>query len=671
MSLKRRLLKYALILIGVFLFTGYFAFSTFLFSPLESRYGADLSTLVPRDVNFFFSKAQLQRDFDGFPKLAIADAFAATEGGEILLESEEFLRWKVESGVEQALRDFESAMAEAPVAIDPLSVIGGEDLALAGYFTGDDIGAADWALYARGNWIAKLGIALLDYPGLLGLEGAELSAVSNEGVISLSGTNLERPLHVSRVLDVIVVSTVPSLVQAAQSLDAVKGQDSYGNSARYFDHIQNKLSGEQRELEVFVDLRALSENKNVTGRFPDVNSDEFGEAFLGRLFQTGILREVSGVVDFPAGIALDLHGGVSTETLSVFQKRFYRTRGFSRSGQQPMEFARFCPADAGLFVYLHGSIGELLRQAYDSSERALQDNLDSLVNSVWGYPDTQPLIEDLNAAFHGRIGFVMRNYDYPRDPTGPPNDGSEVPAWCLILHADAAAKITEVHDRVNANSAQFGLQGATPDERGIYTEKVSGGFVVYEYWSQFVPGTGHIATVAVEEYFLISNSYPMLGQMLKTFYEGGSSNPRLSDYGPFVALYQSGLENANILGWLNPSGMAPFLRKSAEQWARDEVEIDWSVMRPQIDRQVLSENYPEWDYNNLTPEQETKLEMLSSPARDAYQKSVYEEQIPSIYAKYERNILVSEMFSAVLMELDLDDKKIELVLRCLLPLSNP
>ena len=52
MKLKSRILKILSIVLLVVLFLGYFAFSTFLFSPVESDFEYDVSALIPRDVDY-------------------------------------------------------------------------------------------------------------------------------------------------------------------------------------------------------------------------------------------------------------------------------------------------------------------------------------------------------------------------------------------------------------------------------------------------------------------------------------------------------------------------------------------------------------------------------------------------------------------------------------------
>lgn len=665
--MKRRLLKILLVTLAVVAFTGYFAFSTFLFSPTEGDFEADVSSLVPRDVDFFAAKADLARDFDPFPVPAFADELAATKGGKAFLESPEWADLKQALGLDAALQGLRDALGRAPVDVEPLGVLGGRDLAVAGYFRPAAPDGVDWAVYARGNWMAKLGLALLARPGLMDLEASGLAVAKDGDVLSLSGPGLPRTLHVGRLRDVVVLSTDPVLVRSAFDLADAKGEDSFGGSARYFDFIQQRARTDDG-LELFVDYLNLAEARKLSGRWPDPGSQDFLPAFLARLFQLGSLKEAAGVVDFDAGVTASLHADLSSELVSAFQKVLYRQRGFER--ERLFQAARFAPGDAALAVYLHAPLGALLRQVLQALEPAARDNVNDLVRQVWRFPDADQLVDELDAAFHDRALLVLRDNDYPPDTDGPPNDGAPVFAWAVVLWTDQASKIEDVRRKVIDNQGLFGISGRKPTEGGVYTNEASGGQLIYEYWSAFLPGTGHLASVTDEGqgYFILSNHHRMLGHLLKTWFEGGASYPRLSENPRFEGLVATGPAQANLALWASPGKAAATLRRMADRAAEIEAldELDWATMRPQIDRRVLREHFPDWSYERLTEDQRQELEVLAGPERDRYQRERLDAVVPQKRARYERSILYASEVSALLLELALDPKSIDLHLRALL-----
>ena len=75
--MQRRVLKYVVTASSLVVLGGFWAFSTFVFDPFEDDYEYPLSTLIPRDVEFFLSKADLGEDFDPFPEPVFLEDFLA------------------------------------------------------------------------------------------------------------------------------------------------------------------------------------------------------------------------------------------------------------------------------------------------------------------------------------------------------------------------------------------------------------------------------------------------------------------------------------------------------------------------------------------------------------------------------------------------------------------
>jgi len=167
--MKRRILKYFLIGLSLLVLGALWAFSTFFFNPFEDRYAFDLASLVPREVDFYVSKAELRRDFDPLPRPAFADEFLADERGQAFLELQSVAELLDGLELEETLAPLEESLAQLPVQADPLSIFGGTDVAVAGNFQGTTLEQANWAVYGRANWMGKLGIELVE-SGFLDLE---------------------------------------------------------------------------------------------------------------------------------------------------------------------------------------------------------------------------------------------------------------------------------------------------------------------------------------------------------------------------------------------------------------------------------------------------------------------------------------------------------------------
>src|SRR5262245_49534503 len=131
----RRILRYALIGLVLLLLAGLWAFSFFFFNPFEGTYDASVASLIPREVDFYAAKPELGRDFDPFPRPVCADAFVASPAGKAILDlglRDQLAAWKIEESV----GELERALDRLPLHVDPLSVFGGSELAMAGTFNG-------------------------------------------------------------------------------------------------------------------------------------------------------------------------------------------------------------------------------------------------------------------------------------------------------------------------------------------------------------------------------------------------------------------------------------------------------------------------------------------------------------------------------------------------------
>ncbi len=667
MSLKKRILRICLILLFLGLFVGYFAFSTFFFSPLEGGLDTDVATLIPRNVDFFVARADLGETFDDFPHLRVQEQLEKNENWSSLIGSKEFQDLKRDIGLDSSLAELDRIQSQLPLGLTLLDIFGSEDIALAGYFRGNDLSLADWAAYGKVNWAGKLGYSALAYPGLANLEAQGLSAVEEDGSFVLSGGQLGRTLYLTRILDVVVVSTTKELAQAATDLYARKGQDSFYQSALYFDHIQNaERSPEKNEIEVFIDVRKMYESLKVSGAWPDPKSQDFAEALLGRYFQLNSTKLIAGVIGIDGGLSADLYGEFSSELITPLQARTYRSRGIDRK-QIVFDYAKLAPADTALFVCLQGNVGDLLREVFGSMEKDMRDLIEEAFQSTGAYNKLDDLISELDGSLKNRLVLVVRPNDYPADPQGPPHDSTPMPAVALIgwTEKGGTERLTTLRDLVG-HSRSFGLRGANPGDSGYYKHFESG-YETREFWSEFVPGTGVVATVNAADKLIVANSFQMLRQLLKTYFSGEVES--LADRGDFGALVQSGLPESNVLIWVEPTSTAKILRASARRWAEDNVpSIDWPRVRTQYETEVLASNFGGKRRAALSTDEQAELDELVQPKLDQHQTSHWEQHLPALMAAKERQIGYLESTQAVLLMLSLDPKFFDLALRVVAPL---
>jgi len=663
MSLRRRILRILATTLVILLFAGYFAFSTLLFSPVESDYEFGLATLVPRDVDFFLGKTDLSSDFTEFPNLAIGEAMADHPQGQAFLASPEWQQWKAENDLETALAELETALADLPVSIDPLELFGGEEVLVAGYFRGPELAGADFVALGRTSWMGKLAQSLLSYPGLF-LEDQGLSANEEEGVVTLSGGQLTRPLSVARIADVLVLGSSVELVKAAVDLEAAKGQDSFGQSARYADYILGQPNREIEDIEFFVDHDRLMANLGLDGNLPDAGSQDFTPAFLARIGQTKVFKELEGVISFVGGLAIDLHAEISSEKLTSAQKRFYRQSGFNRD--RIREVASTAPGNTGVLAYLQADVGDVLTMVLESTEPAMQDNFHDLVRSVWSYSDGTGLIDDIDGGLKDRLALVMRPMDYPDEGLqGPPHDDRATFAWAVVGWVQDRKVFEEFRSKVTSNQGRFGIRGRESGESGVYKNEVQGGLVVYEYWSQFVPGTGHLASVVSDDVFILGNHHSLVADVLLTGLGNGSN---LSESPVFDSLVQLGLDSPNAMLWIDPEPLEETLLSMSTEAAWAAVpSIDWARENPRLEKIVLKQHFSGRTKDSLDLDEVRRFDELFEAEQELLQSTYESQNVGGLAKEYARKVDYLQAARGIMLQLALDPKRVDLSFRAMIP----
>ncbi|MCP3915463.1 MAG: hypothetical protein GY711_07910 [bacterium] len=672
MSLKKRILRIVLVLLLLGLFVGYFTFSTLLFKPLESDYEFDVAALISAKVDFYVAKAGLENTFGEFPRLAVADELESHEAYQILSESPEWNDQLRELGIDDAFwENLRKDLDQLPPGFELLEMFGGRDIALAGNFTGPDLVQSDWAIYGRANWAGKLAVSLLKYPGLIGLGKQGLSASVQDDHVHLTGERLDRPLFITRIQDVVIAATSLQFIQDAHVLAQASGAESLFGSAAYNDHIRGAPRGaEENEVEILVDVRALLAKRGAQEPWPDLTSERFIPAFAGRLFQAPSCKNVIGVIGTEEGLQVDLYGGFSSELIDPSQVRLYRSPGFDQ--RTILEVADFAPADSTLFVYIHGPVGDLLSQVFESVEPALRENLEDAFRTTGLYDDLDQVIDELSGGLHNRLVFAARKNDYPPDPDGPEHDDTPVFAVGLVAWTADVSKVEKIRDDIGLNGSKFGLQGREAGQTG-YMSYVASGYPTREYWSPFVPGTGMVTTMNTEENTYIANAKGMLDSMLKSRTQTKELGyPSLADRFDFPAMVDSALPSANVLVWLNPREGAATLRRQARRNAELDVQfsIDWETVRNKEEAKALEKLFPGKAKDQLSEQELGQLDTEVEPKLRDYRQKFIAEQAPLLEAASERKIIYLEAISNALVMLRLEPKQFRLSARVNVPLEE-
>ncbi|QDV08942.1 hypothetical protein Poly30_44980 [Planctomycetes bacterium Poly30] len=671
MSAKQRVLRVGCISLLLLGFVGYFAFSTFFFPLFEGRFKADVAGLIPRTVDVYLAREDLEAAFDGFPTLAVAEELKDNTALRTYLESPEWQRLNAEKGITKTFEDVKSQLAQLPLGIDLLDIAGGEDLALAANFVGSGIQGTEWAVYARASRYGKLAVSALKHPGLIGLEKQGLSASQSGEIITLTGGQLAKPIHIARILDVIVAGTSLALVQEAVNLEAARSEGSLLLAAPYADSIASvDRNDDKRDIEVQFDLRKMREQCGMTKPWPDPASNQFAPAFFGRLLPVAAVRRLLGIIDFDHGLSVDLSGEFSSELMTAAQERVYRAKEFDQ--EEVMDVAGFVADDATLFSYLRGPIATILDMVLASLEPAAAENLNDVIRAI-GYGSTSEFIQALDSSLYDRVAFVARPNDWGDDDdidangvyVGPPHDDTPVFAWAVIVWMKDEKKLEEIREQIAQRGSKIGIQGREPGSNGYYLKRISGGLQVREFWSPFIPGTGHIAVLFYGDTMIISNRYAMINELTENRVQRGSNAPLLKNLPAFQYMLQDSSATANLLTWVNPRTGTDLLLQQAKRGASGKIEssIDYTTKRREEERKVLQTVFGGKPRSGLTADEAARLDQQVDQNVRLFRDEVIEANLPRELAAAERMVAYLRGIAAGLTMIKLSPKDFKLSIR--------
>ena len=683
MTPKKRALRLGCIVLLLLSFIGYFSFSTLLFSPFEGRFNADVAGLIPRDVDVYVARAELRTAFEDFPRLEVMDELEGTDGFQAFMTSPEWGEFARENRVEELLAEVRVQLDQLPVGLGLLDIAGGEDLAVAANFTGRSFEEAEWAAYARLSMWGRGAVSALGNPGLFGLESQGITVQQEGAVMTLSAPQLARPLHLTRIKDVAVVGTSRELVERSVQLEATGSEDSLLLAAPYGDSILSvDRDDRQRDFEVQLDVREMRESYGLTEGLLSRDDERFAPAFLARLLPLDAVRRVLGVVDFEEGVDVDLSGDFSSELMTSAQERIYRFKGFDHD--EVLEVARFAPDDSTLFVYVRGPIATMLQMVFDSLEPAARRNFEESLKQV-GVDSISALVEILDSALVDRVAFIARpnDWDYESDMEvdpatgervymGPPNDGAPVFAWAAVAWVSDQEKVEDLRERIALAGPRIGIQGRNPGQSGYFKKPIGGGLFVREFWSQLIPGTGHIASLIYGENLLISNRYAMIDALVKNRNGRGSTVPRLSNRRDFQVSLLDSLPSANVLAWTDPRSGSSLLRDQAQLDAKNRItrSIDYATKRREVERDVLARAFGGRARTQLTADDVQRLDGLVDQQLLSFTETVVESNMPRELEDVQRTKTYLDSVSSVLTMVRLSPKDFEVSIRASVPLGD-
>ena len=276
-----------------------------------------------------------------------------------------------------------------------------------------------------------------------------------------------------------------------------------------------------------------------------------------------------------------------------------------RSAVELEEVANLAPSDSTMFAYMRAPIGTLLRLVEDSLEPAAQANLNDTLKRVNGLSGgTASLINVLDGALVDRVAFFVRPNDWEdrsidfevapdtgeKRYIGPPRDDRPVFGWALVAWASDQGAIDDLQAAFGQAGPRIGIQGKNPGDKGYFVTTIEGGLRLQEFWSQLIPGTGHIAMLSYGDKVILSNRYQFVEDVTKNAVGRSRPGDRLGELASFQRALTDGLESANIALWLSPETGSDLIRTQSRDVASarlaDVVSAKFATARPKAERRV-------------------------------------------------------------------------------------
>ncbi|MFN3241791.1 MAG: hypothetical protein ACE37K_09800 [Planctomycetota bacterium] len=702
---KRRIWRTLLLsVVGLIVFLLMFV-SAFIYNPFEGSLPS-LRDAVPRGVNFFVRKENLSEDFDPFPQpkfwLAMTDSrgFQAVRDGSL---GQSFFQNGHDRAIENARAQFEKIAADSGGFLDIMRDVIGEEVIVAGYNQDYSVQPArplaepQWCVYARVNWRVKMlhGLAGFGFvQGMLEEQGMKLT--TEEDVMVVTPPN-GQAVYIRRYLDLLMIANNTVLLDESQQLiDGSRDVEPIGQQPAYTDgalarieewSVRNDVD-DPNVLEFLVEPNAYDGFRRFAAGWPNPqNRDSMNERVLASFLNLKGWQQVTGGLMFENGF-LGATGqlGLNSRQHTPFQDSFY-TAEKQRREDWLDPFLSMVPDDACAAAALRMPSGEFLHAMFD----ALEQDEKSLINdalrrssfSGQQVTDANDLIERIRIAFLPRTGFVFRRNipDTSRDKeTGelmvPVAAKSPMPqvAWVFWLRPGGAQLVESLSKMLRDYYTSFGFRkvyylsvpyvaGADGQTRN-FSERVS------EFCNPQIPATGQIAMIQFGDFFVVSNSGPLIRDILRTRYGAQSGKRSIRDLEHFSRVEQELAPVLSGLLWVDGEQMQPVLDDylAFADSSSAQPDPEWMMLtRPTAEDYVRRKHYPQYPSKASMPRNLTQQNGEFDQKVVAYLREKWTKERTNFSAE-DRQALeqmrgISQMFKGAALQLELEKNFIRYQLR--------
>lgn len=545
--------------------------AAFVYNPFEGDL-RDVRDVVPREVDFYLRKTDLADDFGAegeglvfargvipeprfFGSLRDANGWSDVLRGPLAADFQRSQR----PALQQAIDGIAQLQEQSKGFLDLSRDVVGREIVVAGYSEDrsknppQPLAQPWWCVYARVSWRLRFVHGLLGWSMVQDQAKANgLEVVAEDGMLVLRSPQLREPLYLARHLDVVMVGNSKNLLQQSLRLAAgAEDEQPFGMASQYTEGLVAPLDRwvgiNQPDQYDSVEFSAATASFDAFRRFaqswPDgKKQDSMNERVLASFLNLKGWNSLTGAVLFdPKGLSLLGRIVLNSNLHTPFQSSFYRAESKDKKDWL-MPFLRMVPDTACAAAALRVPAGEFLHAMYDALQQNERDLLDDGMRRCTfkgqQLADTRDLIDRLKLALLPRMGFVFRKNvpDLSKNEKGelyfPVIARSPVPqfAWVFWLREDVrdpstgrspADELVETMRRYLEPVFRF---------KGVYNLPVDGlPEPVWEFASPQIPGTGELAAIVFRDFLVLSNSGPLIRDVLRTRYSFGNNKSLVED----------------------------------------------------------------------------------------------------------------------------------------------
>ncbi|MCA8944525.1 MAG: hypothetical protein KDB80_18340 [Planctomycetes bacterium] len=661
-----RKLKIAAIVLSVLIALLLLFVTAFIYNPTEGSL-ADVRGIVPRNVDFFLRKTDLANDFAEFPEPLFWGEFANSRAWR-QLRSAPMTSEAVDS-VGKSLADLrdltQRIAADSGGWIDLVRDVFGQEVVVAGTLQPPAFERSKFCAYLRVSWRVRF------LWGLLGWQSIQSSVVD-------SGVNLAaRPdgtfaivqgndtFYLGRRLDCLMVANDDDLLQKSLALaDGISGEDAFGDSASYRDGIESRLREweekvgyEANAVEMYVRPDQLFALTKFDDGWPNPrHPDDMNERVLASFLNLESWRFLTSSVLFEPGyLTLQAKVELNRNKHTGFQSEFFRAESapfetwltpFLAMVPEGVKGRGACAAAA-----IRVAAADFLAEMY----HALEDQalIDDPLRATGKYTGALDLIDKLRPVLLPRIGFVfMRARDLKIEVFEP----SPAPhfAWVFWIRRESRAVLDELRDYLTVNRKSLGFTNVTEIKMAGLSQPCR------EFQNPNIPGTGEIALLIYNDFFILSNSSFLARDMMDARAESksllqdaawpGIQRELPSQINGFV--YLNGERLSNVFG--------DYVRHVNE--GSREVDPSWMMSnRDRIEKRVLGASFSQYGSPAQIPQSEQDaFEQAVDREMNAEWLRQRAEYTAGDRERYEELRILAGMVDAAYVQVELDPQFIQL-----------